>query len=595
MRLALLLLLCLGASASHAVILRPGGSGPVPPALCNTGNANQIAACKTASSAGVCTTLGDYWAEIGNASGPLWTYQNGGSITRYTLVQLDSFTKFADGAYWVQKRGGVNNLTPVDVMYLHQQSGDVNMPANCAATSTVLSCAAETPGVNRIFTLGTISSGGSGYPSGTHRTNLIGSATGSGATAQLTVNGSGVVTNVALLAAGTGYLVGDVLSSSISGGSGLAVPVTSTSCYPATGQTVAGVVIASYAYGANCTGQQGVFFYNGGNFQMQGATQGSTAFQGLTRATLANEMNTTFGTPTFTASITNGSATFTNSGNNNLVTGMHVYLNGTVPTNFTSSISGGPVYYVTNANSAPTGTSFQLSAGKCNPTCKAPIAAGSTSAAVTVTVMPITYSMPLLAGGGNWSAGGMAVFLQNILKGNLLFQGALGAYEVTPNYFGNGEPAGGTDGTYCAYTVGSNNWPAQVLHGTVYGSPFAATTVTCGGGGTTLNAINFGSSPPNGPYILDGISQAQGSPISRNFKYGIANWVISDPVVNGDGSFCGIGASGVNGCIDPTTNTYYNMLVRVGSPGSGGASNQCSNLLLYAYENATQVPGPFPP
>jgi hypothetical protein len=574
------------------VILRGGTSGSSN--NCTVGNANQVAACQTAANAAVCSPaqLGDYYMEIGNASGVLFSYQNGGSISRYSLEQLDSFTKFIDGAFWVQIRGGVGNLTQDDILHLHQQSGYVNSPSSCPTGDTVLQCAADAPGVNTILSIGPETSQGSGYPPGSVKTNLKG-GTGTGATALLTVNSSGNVTNTQLLAPGTGYLVGDSLTSVVGGGSGLAVPVTNTTCYPATGYIVSGTSVASNAYGALCNPDQYTFFYNGSNFQTHAIFDGAAydgigPFYNLTRSGIANAFNTELNTPTLTASATSGSATLTFGTAYNWVAGMHVTLSGNIPAGFNGFTATNTVYYVTNVNQSPTTTTIQLSATKCNPSCHTPILSQSSVTGVVVTVMPVTFSIPLIAGGANWSAGGMAVFMQNILQNNLLFNGALGTYEVTPNYLGNGEPTGGTDGKYCAYST----YPAQVLHGTAYGAPTAATTVTCGVGGTTLTAIGASGTPS--PWIINGISQALGSPIQANYKYGIAHWVVSDPVVNGDGAFAGIGSKGVDGWIDPTK-TYYGIMVRVGSGGTGYRSNVCDNLVRYAYLNASYQPGPYHP
>jgi hypothetical protein len=186
--------------------------------------------------------------------------------------------------------------------------------------------------------------------------------------------------------------------------------------------------------------------------------------------------------------------------------------------------------------------------------------------------------------------------MQQILNGTLLFSGALGTYEVTPNFAANANsstPPGEIAGTYCSYTNTSTSAtvPAQILHGTVFGSPTAATTVTCGTSGTTLTAIGASGSPPN--WITNGVSQALGSPINANYKYGVAHWVISDPVANGDGAFAGIGSKGVDGWID-STRTYYGVMMRVGSGGTGYRSDVCNNLIRHAYLTGIQQTGAYP-
>lgn len=73
--------------------------------------------------------------------------------------------------------------------------------------------------------LGTIT-GGSSYTNGTYGGVSLTGGSGSNATANITVSGN-VVTAVAVLNPGIQYVVGDVLSASIAGGSGFSVPVAS--------------------------------------------------------------------------------------------------------------------------------------------------------------------------------------------------------------------------------------------------------------------------------------------------------------------------------------------------------------------------------
>jgi len=82
-----------------------------------------------------------------------------------------------------------------------------------------------------ISTLGTITSGGSGYTNGTYNGVALTGGSGTGATANITVSTSNTVTTVAIVSPGTGYLVNETLSaagSSIGGtGSGFSVAVAS--------------------------------------------------------------------------------------------------------------------------------------------------------------------------------------------------------------------------------------------------------------------------------------------------------------------------------------------------------------------------------
>jgi len=78
------------------------------------------------------------------------------------------------------------------------------------------------PGV--ITTLNGTFVSGSGYPNGTYYNQPLTGGTGSGATATIVVS-SGVVNSITLSAGGTGYVVGDTLSISLSAGAGFAVTV----------------------------------------------------------------------------------------------------------------------------------------------------------------------------------------------------------------------------------------------------------------------------------------------------------------------------------------------------------------------------------
>jgi hypothetical protein len=89
-----------------------------------------------------------------------------------------------------------------------------------------------------IATFGAIT-GGAGYTPGPYTGVALTGGTGTGATATIVVDSSGVVSSVTLIYGGApisstgaiGYLEGDVVSATISGGSGFSVPVASTGPY----------------------------------------------------------------------------------------------------------------------------------------------------------------------------------------------------------------------------------------------------------------------------------------------------------------------------------------------------------------------------
>lgn len=495
-----ILLACLPASGK---ILRGGGSGIVIPSQCISGTANQIAACATWLDNPLCSAsvLGDYYWEIDSATAYQIGGQTGTSIGPYTLSQLDSGSKPIYGAYVVQYRAGISNLTTDDVLHLHQQSGYVNQPTTCPSAGTVLTCLAANPGVG---------------------------------------------------------------------------------CTPSTSYTVDNLFVSATDYGALCTNTIGLFHYNGGNKQSHAALDLPSTFYNLGTKGLANAVNTELNVATLTGvTITNGVRTITNTGTNNLVPGEHVYLTGTVPAPFVAQT----VYYVTSAIASPTATSFQLSATKGST--GSVIVPTASSSATTVTVMPFTYSSPLLAGGANQSAKGVIAFLQNVIGSSpLLFNGALGAYESCTNYPGNGEPSGGVAGRYYAYST----YAAQTLNGTTVGTPFSPITVT-----TSTTVSNSGAAHP---WISNGACQtnvtSQGSsPIPENVKYAIAHWVESDPAAHGDGAFSGIGARGAYFWVEQAKG-YVGILMRVGAPGTGYNSMQCGRLIRRAFDTGIQQTGSIP-
>lgn len=109
--------------------------------------------------------------------------------------------------------------------------------AQVNAQTTILppgeTCFQATSGLSgMVGTLGAVT-GGSSYAPGTYGGVALSGGSGSGATANIVVSGSGVVATVAILDPGTQYVVGDVLSAAAANiggsGAGFSVPVNSVS------------------------------------------------------------------------------------------------------------------------------------------------------------------------------------------------------------------------------------------------------------------------------------------------------------------------------------------------------------------------------
>jgi len=91
---------------------------------------------------------------------------------------------------------------------------------NVASGTTVSSVVSSS-----IKTLGSIT-GGSGYTPGTYNATSLTGGSGFGATANIVVNGSGVVSSVTIVNRGADYLVGNSLSATLPAGSSFSIPVT---------------------------------------------------------------------------------------------------------------------------------------------------------------------------------------------------------------------------------------------------------------------------------------------------------------------------------------------------------------------------------
>jgi hypothetical protein len=90
---------------------------------------------------------------------------------------------------------------------------------NVATGATVVSVVSSS-----VKTLGAIT-GGSGYTPGTYNATSLTGGAGFGATANIVVNGSGVVSSVTIVNRGADYLVGDNLSATLPAGSSFSIPV----------------------------------------------------------------------------------------------------------------------------------------------------------------------------------------------------------------------------------------------------------------------------------------------------------------------------------------------------------------------------------
>lgn len=86
-----------------------------------------------------CQNLGDYYWEVGNASGALARVQAGSSIAGDTVLAIASASKWVWGSYVVERRRGL--LTPQMVDALNMRSGyDSQLLASCLDAPTIASC-----------------------------------------------------------------------------------------------------------------------------------------------------------------------------------------------------------------------------------------------------------------------------------------------------------------------------------------------------------------------------------------------------------------------------------------------------------------------
>jgi len=118
------------------------------------------------------------------------------------------------------KIGDVVYIELEPIPYLGQPAPE-NIELGTSST-TITNVGSSYPKPNSIKTLW-IQNGGLGYTAGTYNSVSLTNVTssGSGATVNLTVDASGIISNVSLVNLGSGYLAGDVLTATVTGGSGI--------------------------------------------------------------------------------------------------------------------------------------------------------------------------------------------------------------------------------------------------------------------------------------------------------------------------------------------------------------------------------------
>lgn len=120
-------------------------------ACANKGKATTAAEAvqATATSASECTSLGDFYWEIGDTSGALASGSIGSSYGAGTQIPIASASKLVFGAYLLEKR--VGSLTAADQKALTMGSGYSSF-TDCGATTTVGTCYAYS--TNSTYTAG---------------------------------------------------------------------------------------------------------------------------------------------------------------------------------------------------------------------------------------------------------------------------------------------------------------------------------------------------------------------------------------------------------------------------------------------------------
>jgi hypothetical protein len=164
-------------------------------------------------------------------------------------------TQSAGGTAFGIKLSAWTGFAYADRWYLYQSSGAWSSSAT-EVPSAILNASSTNRGFlppvqtnaqknARGVSTGTIA-GGSGYTNGSFTLKQMTGGTGTGSVSTITVSG-GAVTAVTISYEGAGYVVGDVLSSTLAGGSGFTYTITAITA-PATGLTI---------YCTDCTATDG--------------------------------------------------------------------------------------------------------------------------------------------------------------------------------------------------------------------------------------------------------------------------------------------------------------------------------------------------
>jgi hypothetical protein len=160
-------------------------------------------------------------------SGYLYSTQAGGGTA--FGIKLSSFTGFGYADRWyLYQSGGSWSSSATEVPSAILNASSTNRGFLPPVQTTVQRNA-------RGVSTGTIA-GGSSYTNGSFTTRQLTGGTGTGAVGNFTVSG-GSITVVSIAYEGAGYIVGDVLSATLTGGSGFTYTITAITA-PATGLTI---------------------------------------------------------------------------------------------------------------------------------------------------------------------------------------------------------------------------------------------------------------------------------------------------------------------------------------------------------------------
>ncbi len=103
--------------------------------------ARQQAAAKVAASDPLCTQIGDFYWEIGDAAAAQGSGVIGSKYTADETLRIASASKFVWGAYVLEKIGKTAQPTPEQLSFLEMKSGYTRFnPLVCALTRSVQSC-----------------------------------------------------------------------------------------------------------------------------------------------------------------------------------------------------------------------------------------------------------------------------------------------------------------------------------------------------------------------------------------------------------------------------------------------------------------------